>query len=33
MKIRCPVGHWFNGPLESLTWVSPVEVAESYLRR
>lgn len=19
-KIRCPRGHWFNGPLESLTW-------------
>jgi hypothetical protein len=19
-KIRCPLGHWFNGPLESLTW-------------
>jgi hypothetical protein len=18
--IRCPVGHWFNGPVESLTW-------------
>jgi len=22
-KIRCPRGHWFNGPLESLIWVSP----------
>jgi hypothetical protein len=33
MKIRCPRGHWFNGPLESLTWVSPAEVAESFLRR
>ena len=33
MKIRCPVGHWFNGPLESLTWVSPAEVAEAFLRR
>ena len=21
-KIRCPRGHWFNGPLESLIWVS-----------
>ena len=20
--IRCPVGHWFNGPLEFLTWGS-----------
>lgn len=19
-KIRCPRGHWFNGPLDSLTW-------------
>jgi len=18
--IRCPSGHWFNGPIESLTW-------------
>jgi hypothetical protein len=22
-KIRCPRGHWFNGPLESLIWASP----------
>ena len=22
-KIRCPRGHWFNGPLESLTLASP----------
>jgi len=22
-KIRCPLGHWFNGPLESLTLASP----------
>ena len=22
-KIRCPLGHWFNGPLESLIWASP----------
>lgn len=21
-KIRCPAGHWFNGPIESLTWDS-----------
>jgi hypothetical protein len=20
VKIRCPRGHWFNGPIESLTW-------------
>jgi hypothetical protein len=19
-KIRCPRGHWFNGPVEALTW-------------
>jgi hypothetical protein len=19
-KIRCPRGHWFNGPIEFLTW-------------
>ena len=19
-KIRCPLGHWFNGPIDSLTW-------------
>ncbi|HYB86400.1 MAG TPA: hypothetical protein VEC76_06090 [Streptosporangiaceae bacterium] len=19
-KIRCPRGHWFNGPVESFTW-------------
>jgi hypothetical protein len=19
-KIRCPSGHWFNGPIESLIW-------------
>jgi hypothetical protein len=21
--IRCPAGHWFNGPIEFLTWDSP----------
>ncbi len=20
VKIRCPRGHWFSGPVESLTW-------------
>ena len=20
VKIRCPCGHWFNGPIEFLTW-------------
>jgi hypothetical protein len=19
-RIQCPLGHWFNGPIESLTW-------------
>ena len=19
-RVRCPRGHWFNGPVESLTW-------------
>jgi hypothetical protein len=19
-KIRCPRGHWFNGPIQALTW-------------
>jgi hypothetical protein len=28
-KIRCPRGHWFNGPLESLTLVSPQARASS----
>ena len=23
--IRCPSGHWFNGPIESLTWESEVK--------
>ena len=23
--IRCPVGHWFNGPIEFLTWDSTEE--------
>jgi hypothetical protein len=22
-KIRCPRGHWFNGPVEMLTWAKP----------
>jgi hypothetical protein len=20
VKVRCPRGHWFNGPVEALTW-------------
>ena len=23
--IRCPAGHWFNGPIEALTWVGEHE--------
>ena len=23
-RIRCPRGHWFNGPVESLTWGATV---------
>ena len=26
-KIRCPAGHMFNGPLESLTWVADENAA------
>ena len=22
-RIRCPLGHWFNGPVESLRWERP----------
>jgi hypothetical protein len=25
LKIRCPAGHWFNGPLESL--IPPAQVS------
>jgi hypothetical protein len=28
MKIRCPAGHWFNGPLESLALPAPREASE-----
>ena len=27
-KIRCPVGHWFNGPIELLTWDKHQDAAE-----
>jgi hypothetical protein len=35
--IRCPFGHWFNGPIESLTWErapasAPGTLARSGLR-
>jgi hypothetical protein len=26
-KIRCPRGHWFNGPIEALTWQKHPTVA------
>jgi hypothetical protein len=26
-KIRCPRGHWFNGPVEFLTWDKRLDVA------
>jgi hypothetical protein len=26
-KIRCPRGHWFNGPVEFLTWGHSVQPA------
>jgi hypothetical protein len=26
-KIRCPRGHWFNGPIEFLTWHFPVRMS------
>lgn len=26
-KISCPRGHWFNGPIESLTWVEHPDTA------
>jgi hypothetical protein len=30
LKIRCPAGHWFNGPLESLTPQSaPLDLSEA----
>jgi hypothetical protein len=28
-RIRCPDGHMFNGPIESLTWVKDREAAAS----
>lgn len=27
--IRCPLGHWFNGPVESLRWERPGSKSES----
>jgi hypothetical protein len=28
-KIRCPRGHWFNGPVEFLTWDKHLDAAAS----
>ena len=27
--IRCPLGHWFNGPVESLRWERPGSESEA----
>jgi hypothetical protein len=29
-KIRCPHGHWFSGPVESLTWNKPPKASLRY---
>ncbi len=31
--IRCPLGHWFNGPVESLRWERPGTEAGTGERR
>jgi hypothetical protein len=28
-KIRCPCGHWFNGPVEFLTWRKDQELLKT----
>lgn len=28
-KIRCPLGHWFNGPIEALTWNKSADAGTS----
>jgi hypothetical protein len=28
-KIRCPRGHWFNGPVESLSWDKRTSAADA----
>ena len=28
LKIRCPAGHWFNAPLDSLALPAPPEASE-----
>ena len=32
-KIRCPQGHWFTGPVESLTWDKQPKASVRYARR
>ena len=32
-KIRCPLGHWFNGPIDSLTWAKRAAVQPAVLSR
>ena len=29
VKIRCPSGHWFNGPIEFLTWPAKAGVEQA----
>lgn len=28
LKIRCPAGHWFNGPVDCLALPAPAKVGE-----
>lgn len=28
-KIKCPLGHWFNGPIEFLTWKKDLHPASA----
>ncbi len=28
LKIRCPAGHWFNGPLDCLALPAPAKASE-----
>ena len=30
--IRCPVGHWFNGPIGSLTWQTKIGAPDPAFR-
>jgi hypothetical protein len=32
-KIHCPQGHWFTGPVESLTWDKQPKASVRYARR